>query len=572
MIYYTHFKNLALMNNMNKFSTVCRACGHQEPHSQMVLACSNCGNKWLDARYDYPQDWSAALAQKGASIWRYHDLLPIHDTSNIITLGEGWTPLTRAWNLGLMLGHPKIYIKDERQGPTGSFKDRQAAIAISMMKEAGIKEAVVASTGNVAIAYSAFCARAGIKLWTFVTSSVPAEKMREVALYGSEVIKVAGTYDQAKQVAAQFAAGKDLFLDQGIKSIAAKEGMKTVAYEIAEQLGSIRAGIDPMIPNNTNHTWQSPDWYLQAVSGGLGPVGVMKGFRELIEMGLIDKMPKLACFQVAGCAPMANAFHKGLDVPENVDNPVTDITTLATGVPGEAHTVLRELIGDYGGTIDAVTDAEAFRALHVVAKMDGLSVEPATAVAFAGLFNLIRQGVIKRNEIVVINCSGHTFPVEKHIIGEQFTRDMALEEGQDIPRREEGLMTALEELDPRVKRIAIVEDNPDATRLIRRILQAQGEYHIEEAANGIDGLRLIQETQPNLVILDLMMPGMDGFTIVDAMKHDDTLKDIPVIVVTAKELTSIEKRRLYGKIERLFQKGAFMDVDLVEDIRDVLNS
>ena len=560
------------MNKTYKFSTICRACGHQEPHSQIILACSNCGNKWLDAGYDYPSNWAAGISQNGASIWRYRELLPIQDNNNIITLGEGWTPLIRAWNLGLMLGHPNIYIKDERQGPTGSFKDRQAAIAISMMKEAGIREAVVASTGNVAIAYSAYCARAGIKLWAFVTSSVPAEKMREVALYGSEVIKVAGTYDQAKQIAAQFAAGKGLFLDQGIKSIAAKEGMKTVAYEIAEQLGSIQAGSDPLIPNGNNHAWQSPDWYLQAVSGGLGPVGVMKGFRELKEMGLVDKMPKLACFQVAGCAPMANAFHKGLDVPVDVDNPVTDITTLATGVPGEAYTVLRELIAQHGGTIDAVTDAEAFRALHVVAKMDGLSVEPATAVAFAGLFNMIRQGTIKKDEIVVLNCSGHTFPVEKHIIGEHFTRDMALEQGEDVPRREEGLMTALEELDPRVKRIAIVEDNPDATRLIRRILQAQGEFHIEEATNGIDGLRLIQETQPNLVILDLMMPGMDGFTIVDAMKNDDALKDIPVIVVTAKELTSIEKRRLYGKIEGLFQKGAFMDVDLVEDIRGVLDS
>jgi threonine synthase len=298
----------------------------------------------------------------------------------------------------------------------------------------------------------------------------------------------------------------------------------------------------------------------------------MKGFTELREMGLIDKIPRLGCFQVAGCAPMAESFHKGLAVPLNIDHPMTEITTLATGVPGEAYTVLREIIGQHGGTIDAVSDAEAFRALHVVAKMDGLSVEPATAVAFAGLFNMIRQGVIKRDEVVVINCSGHTFPVEKHIIGEQFTRDMSVQENDNLPQREEGLLTALEELDPRVKRIAIIEDNPDAIRLIRRILQAQGEFHIEEALNGIDGLRLIQNSRPNLVILDLMMPGMDGFTIVDALKNDEDHKEIPIIVITAKELTSIERRRLNGKIDRLFQKGAFMDVDLVEDIRVVLDS
>jgi threonine synthase len=557
---------------MRQFTIRCRACGYNERFTKPLSCCPRCNESWLEAEYDYQavrKEWPAKLARYGASMWRYRDLLPIADDQNIVTLGEGWTPLTRAMNLGLMLGHPHIYIKDERQGPTHSFKDRQAAIAISALKEAGINEAVVSSTGNVAIAYSAFCARAGIKLWAFVTSSVPAEKMREVSLYGTEVIKVAGTYDQAKSIAAQFAASKALFLDQGIKGIAAKEAMKTVAFEIAEQLGSTLAGSDPTLPNPGHHPWRAPDWYIQAVSGGLGPVGVMKGFAELKQMGFVDKLPKLACIQVSGCAPMANSFHEGLPVARNVANPATDITTLATGAPGQAYEVLRELILEHGGTIDAVTDAEALRALHVLAKMDGLSVEPATAVAFAGLFNLIRQGVIGRDEVVVINCSGHTFPVEKHIVGDQFARDMAVAE-TETPGREEGLLTALEELDDRVRRVVIVEDNADASRLIRRILQAQGDFLIEEADNGLDGLSLMRQTQPNLVILDLMMPGIDGFTVVEAMKADDSLKEIPVIVVTAKELTAVERHRLNGKIKGLLQKGSFMDLDLVSDIREAL--
>ena len=118
---------------------------------------------------------------------------------------RGARPLLHATNLGMMLGRPNVFVKDERQGPTGSFKDRQASLAISVMKEQGITEAVVASTGNVAISYSAYSALAGIKMWAFLTSSVPADKMREVALYGSEVIKVTGTYDQTKKVAADFA-------------------------------------------------------------------------------------------------------------------------------------------------------------------------------------------------------------------------------------------------------------------------------------------------------------------------------------------------------------------------------
>lgn len=556
------------------FFIVCRACGHKRPFLGPLAACLNCGQGWLDAAYDLEglaDHWPQRIGQYGANLWRYRDLLPIQQDENIISLGEGWTPLIQAHNLGIMLGHENIFIKDERQGPTSSFKDRQAAIAVSALKEAGIKEAVVASTGNVAIAYSAYCARAGIKLWVFITSSVPADKMREVAIYGSEVIKVAGTYDQCKQVAAEFAASKNLFLDQGIKGIAAKEAMKTLAFEVAEQLGNFAAGADPMLPQVNRHAWQSPDWYVQAVSGGLGPVGVMKGFQEMKALGLVNKSPKLACFQASGCAPMANSFHKGLAVAEDVLHPITEISTLATGKPGQAYEVLRELILEHGGTIDAISDMDAFNALHVVAKMDGLSVEPATAVAFAGLFKLIRQGVIRPDETVVINCSGHTFPVEKHIIGEQYTRDLALpDENAVASGREEGILTAIEELDDRVHRIAIVEDNLDAARLLRRILQVQGEFIIEEAHNGIDGLRLIRENKPNLVILDLRMPGIDGFAIVEAMKADTILKEIPIIVITAKELTTIEWQRLNGKIKALLQKGSFMDSDLLNDIRQAL--
>jgi threonine synthase len=565
---------------------VCRACGAKHQYERPLPTCPICHKEWLDAEYEltHPQgnghlaqrgqEWLQKLDRRGATLWRYRELLPLKNDENIVTLGEGWTPLLRAQNLGLMLGHPNIYIKDERQGPTGSFKDRQAAIAISAMKEAGIKEAVVASTGNVAIAYAAYGARAGIKMWIFVTSSVPADKMREMALYGSEVIKVADTYDNAKRIASEFAASKNLFLDRGIKGIAAKEAMKTLAFEVAEQLGSIAAGQSPTMLNGSGHAWKAPDWYLQSVSGGLGPVGVMKGFAELKRLGLIAKLPKLGCFQTSGCAPMANSFHKGLAVAENVKEPRTDITTLATGAPGEAYEVLRELIIQHGGTIDPITDGAAFNALHLVAKMDGISVEPATAVTFAGLFKLIREGKIQPHETVVLNCSGHTFPVEKHIIGEHYTRNMTLPDTGELAKanrsREEGLLTALEELDSRVQRITIVEDNLDAARLIRRILQAQGDFLIDEAHDGQTGLRLIQETRPNLVILDLMMPELDGFGVVEAMKADPSLKETPIIVITAKELTEDEKERLDGQIKALLQKGSFMDSDLLNDIQQAL--
>jgi threonine synthase len=566
--------------------TYCPACQHRETLNFRLLACPACGGQWLDAAYDYESlrsHWPGLLARRPFNMWRYWELLPLQDPANILTMGEGGTPLLPATNLGMMLGRPQIYIKDERQGPTGSFKDRQAALAISVMKEQGITEAVVASTGNVAISYSAYSALAGIKLWAFLTSSVPAEKMREVALYGTQVIKVTGTYDQTKQVAADFARRKNLHLDQGLRSLAAKESMKTLAFELGEQLSAALDGShgthsgrprSPFSPGPGSGDGQpkfcAPDWYIQAVSGGLGPIGVWKGFKELFDLGLIDRLPKLACIQAAGCAPMANSFARGLEIAEPVVDPRTVITTLATGQPGMAYTYLRRIILQHGGTMEAVGDDESFRAMHVMAKMDGLSVEPASGVAFAGLFKMVGAGLIRPDDVVIVNCSGHTFPVEKHLLGDAWARSLDVGDGGASQHTEEGLLASLDRLDRRIQRIAIVEDDPDARRLLRRVLQARGDYQIFEAAGGREGIALIQERRPDLVLLDLMMPEVDGFDVIDAIRGKEGLADTRIIVITAKTLTGDERRRLSGQIETLLHKGSFLDDDLLQQILSTL--
>jgi threonine synthase len=494
-------------------------------------------------------------------MWRYRELLPLRDDVHRLSLGEGGTPLLRASNLAMMLGCSGLYIKDERQGPTGSFKDRQAALAISVMKELGVTEAVLASTGNVAISYAAYSALAGIKIWAFLTSLVPAEKMREVAIYGAKVVKVTGTYDQTKQVAAEFAKRRGLYLDRGIRSIAARESMKTVAFEIAEQLAGY-LGPGPTTP------WRAPDWYIQSVSGGLGPVGVWKGFEELLRMGLIDHMPRLACIQAEGCAPMVLSFARGLEKAEPVLNPRTRIITVATGDPGPAYTFLARVIRQHGGAFEAVSDEDAFRAIHVLAKLEGISMEPAAGIAFAGLFKLLSQGVIRRDEVVVVNCSGHTFPVEKHLLGEDWVQ--TVEAPARAPAPEEGLLGSLESLGRDVRRVAILEDDPGARRLLRRILQARGPYQIFEAENGREGLELIRRERPDLILLDLMMPEIDGFGVLEVLQSEEELQDIPVIVVTAKELTADERARLSGHIQALLQKGVFTDDELLREIGEAI--
>ena len=566
---------------IKRFSYKCPACGHVEEHKNLIGSCPVCGSEWLDPVYNLNEAayiWRHELPQRERNMWRYWELLPLQDKKNIVSMGEGGTPLLRAENLGAMLGRRNLFVKDERQGPTASFKDRQASLATSILKEADIKELVVASTGNVAISYSAYCARSGIKLWAFLDRNVPHEKKREVTMYGTEVIQVSSTYDKTKQVAAKFAKYRNLFLERGVKGIAAREAMKTLAFEIAEQLGRIR-GVG----------WAAPDWYIQAVSGGMGPIGAWQGFYELFQMGLIKKIPKLAIIQTEGCAPIVDSFNKGLETCEIVNNPSSIINVLATGNPGPAYSYLRDLALNYGGAFVKVDDKASFKAMRVMAQMEGLSMEPAAAVACAGLIKMVQEQLIGPNETVVVNVSGHTFPIEKqileneifegHIRVQNLEEHVLEEDSKNEPRQrhaseslpQEGLLTALQRLDDRVQSIAIIEDEPDARVLLRRILQYnRRKYKIHEAADGDSGIKLIRTEKPDLVLLDLMMPGVDGFKILDIMKADAELRDIPVIVVTAKDLTATERKRLSGRVESLLQKGEFMEEELFESISGAL--
>jgi len=544
------------------FEVECLDCGRRGPYHPLRPACPVCGSLWLEARYDMEAARRALTSMTEASrrdLWRYAPLLPLSEVPPGVPMGEGWSPLLQADNLGLLLGLPHLFIKDERRGPTASFKDRQAAVTTAVLRQAGVREAVVASTGNVALAYSAYCARLGIQLWAFLTSRVPAAKMHEVALYGTQVVKVTSTYDQAKELAAEFAARHGYYFDRSTSSVASVESMKTIAFEIAQQLGE---------PSGDG-SWRAPDWYVQAVSGGLGPYGVLKGFRELHAMGLIDHLPRIAVIQVEGCNPMVRAWKADADVAEPLV-PTTRIYTLSTGNPGRGYAHLRRRIQESaGGAFESVSDDEAIQAMHHLAKMEGLSAEPAAGVAFAGLIRLAHQGVIEPEETVVVNLSGHSMPVEEEALREGWYRDLtsAAAPAEALEAPEDGLLAALAQLDQRVTReVLIVDDHPEARRLLRRILNAHGEYEIGEAASGREALAIVEQRQPDLMILDLMMPGMDGFAVLDALRQQPSTAAMPVVVVTAKELTPAEERRLQGRIRRLMTKGEFLGEDLLGEI------
>lgn len=559
----------------------CLECGHKLDvvGEEFPEKCPQCGSGWLDARYDYDavaRLWPDALARREHSLWRYSELLPITEPDPEITLGEGYTPLSRLLQYEKQYNHQYIYVKDERFQPTNSFKDRQAALSVTNMRRLGIKECVLASTGNAAVAYAAYCARAGIKLWLFLTSLVPSEKMREVALYGAEVVKVSGTYDETKHVAAEFASRKGIYMDKGARTTPSKESMKTLAFEIAEQLGLKQ---HPDRPG----AWAAPDWYVQAVSGGIGPLGVWKGFKELYQMGLIDRLPRMAIVQAAGCAPMVRAHEAGESKATPVV-PKTLIHVLATGDPGHAYTLLHEAVVTTNGVMIAVEDGHTFRAMRQLASRAGLSVEPATAVAFAGLERMLTEGIIQQGEIVVMNASGHTLPAESHILGDQYDKyilnldleNSSLNGGAATPAkqtnaaREEGLGAALQNLDEQVTTIVIIDDNPNDRRLIRRLLQSYKRYRVYEATNGAEGVQVVRDRKPDLVVADLTMPEMDGFTLLETLKNDPETAHIPVVVVSAKSLTDQDRQILNAYSDSVWTKGGFETRQLVDHVVDTL--
>jgi threonine synthase len=533
----------------------CVLCGEHQPYEPFVPAtCKKCGAQWMEAHYDFEafkREILRGLPGRPLNLWRYQDILPLDNPGILDLYPAGGTPLWLSQRYAPALGHHHVYIKDERYGPTSSFKDRQAAVGVAAMLEGKVKEAVIASTGNAAVAYAAACARAGIKLWVFMTSLVPQEKLREAALFGAEVIRVSGNYDQTKQIAAQFAQRRQLLLDRGASSVPARESMKTIAYEIVEQLG-----------------WRSPDWYIQAVSGGLGPLGVYQGFKEMLRMGLISHIPKLAIIQAEGCSPMVKAFKAGKDVAEP-EIPDTIIIILSTGDPGKSYTYLWNLTQQFGGTMESVTDAEAFSAMRSLAKSEGMAVEPATAVAFAGLEKMLRNGIIGPEETVVINCTGHTFPVEKHVLGDKFAVDVHLSEGQAAAPRE-GLQSALENLDEKATTVLLIDDNSDDALLIRRLLEARKQYRVYHAKDGWEGLAQARQKLPDLIVTDLTMPGIDGFGLVEELKLDPRTKNIPIVVVSAKDITPDERKRLNGHIEAVYQKGSLPARKFVEKVVNVI--
>ena len=380
----------------------CRECG-LEYEPQFRYICEECFGP-LDVQYKFPSNISRETfsSRKERSYWRYFEMLPIANKNNIVNLQAGLTPLQKADRLAKEMGGLKnLFIKNDSVNPTFSFKDRPAGIAVSRAKETRLKAVGCASTGNLASATAAHAAVAELPCYIFAPSDIEHVKIAQALSYGAEFVAVDGTYDDANRVASIIGDSKGI----GIVNINMRpyyvEGSKTLAYEVAEQLG-----------------WQIPENLVIPVGSGAMLNAICKGFEELRMLGLIDHETdfKITAAQPHGCAPIVDAFKKKTDEIIPVERPNTIAKSLAIGDPGDGLYVLKRL-NQYNGIAEEVTDDEIIDGILMLAKTEGIFTEPAGGVAVAVLKKLVEEGKIDKDERIVCYITGNGLKATESITG-----------------------------------------------------------------------------------------------------------------------------------------------------------
>jgi len=378
---------------MNVIHLECANCGLRHETGVLQNLCIECGKPLL-VRYDLRAAAQTlhkdSLKEREASLWRYREVLPVNDWNNIVSLGEGWTPLLNAQRLaGSLPITLDLYIKDEGQNPTQSFKARGMTTAISMAKELGVRKVAVPSAGNAAGAMAAYAARAGMEAHIFMPSDTPRANMIECQQTGANVTLIDGLITDCGKIVAERKEAEGWFDVSTLKEPYRVEGKKTMGYELGEQLD-----------------WNLPDVILYPTGGGTGLIGMWKAFDEMEQMGWIgSKRPRMVSVQSSTCAPIVRAFEKGERFADEFEN----ASTVASGLR------VPKAIGDFlildairasGGTAIAVTDAELIKAVGEIGAAEGIFCAPEGAACLAALRKLIESDVVNDGETIVIFNTG----------------------------------------------------------------------------------------------------------------------------------------------------------------------
>ncbi len=370
----------------------CPRCGTELPADQVQGVCS-CGSPLL-ARYDLEAAGRALspadLVSREPSLWRYHELLPVSGPANVVTLGEGMTPLLPLPRLGERIGVPGLLMKDEGTIPGGSFKSRGAAVGVSRAKELGVGGIAMPTNGNAGAAWAQYAARAGMSALIAMPEAAPTICRGEVAATGAELYLVSGHIgDCGRLINAAVSERPGVMEVSTLKEPYRLEGKKTMGLEIAEQLG-----------------WQLPDVIVYPTGGGVGIIGIHKALQELSELGWVSgKLPRLVAVQAAGCAPIVRAFDAG----ERTSQPWADPSTVAFGInvpKALGDFLVLDAIYSTNGTAVAVQDEQILQVQRQIANLEGAIICPEGAATIAAIGNLHADGWIGQHETVVALNTG----------------------------------------------------------------------------------------------------------------------------------------------------------------------
>ncbi len=390
--------------NTNSFFThlACSECGRMFDKKTIQTFCPDC-KKPLSAIYAIPSGGidKSILLDRPKTMWRYREMLPVENDDNIITLGEGFTPLLKMEHLGLKIGLVNLFLKDESSNPTSSFKARGLSMAVSKAKEFGISAVAIPTAGNAGSAMSAYAAKANMEAHVFMPKATPSVFKMDCTYFGAKVRIIEGSIrDCAKALAAQnmekTANGQAFcpwFDVSTLKEPYRLEGKKTMGYEIAEQLD-----------------WRLPDVVIYPAGGGTGLIGIWKAFQEMMQLGWITHIPtRMVCVQAEGCSPIVDAFERGFEDALPVENPDE---TIANGlrVPSPfGDKWMLKVLKDSRGTVIRISDKEMLEGIHEMAHTEGVFVAPEGAATWIALKKLLADGWILPHQSVVLLNTGSAY-------------------------------------------------------------------------------------------------------------------------------------------------------------------
>ncbi len=412
---------------MNNFSLSCIGCNSIFSITELIYECPKCGDL-LEVLIDYRRI-KAKFSKSGwrkrpISVWKYFELLPYQNASNIITLNEGGTGLHKCQKLGAFLGLDNLYVKNEGENPTGSFKDRGMTVGVTRAFESGAQSVICASTGNTSASLSAYSAKAGMRRIVLIPSGkIAYGKLAQAIVYGAQIVQVQGNFDESLKIVLDICKrNRQVYLLNSINPFRI-EGQKTLAFEICDQLGRV------------------PDYMVMPVGNAGNISAAWKGYSEFLNLGIISDRPKMIGVQAQGASPIFQAVKNSRKSIEPIKKPETIATAIRIGTPISWKKALRAIY-ESNGTALAIEDKEILEAQSLLARLEGLFVEPASASPIAALKKLVRDGVIKKKEIVVCIATGNGLK-DPEIVGRMYEKPIDLAPEAEIVEKFLGLSEAV---------------------------------------------------------------------------------------------------------------------------------